>query len=147
MVFVLLGSGACALALEKPPRRVKPRRGETTVDLNNAIQRHAQWKFKFRTAIQTNEQMDAAAISKDKNCELGKWLHGEAKVLHGQCQSYAKCLAEHAAFHTAAGKVAVAVNAGRKEEAERMLAAGSAFSEASKRVAVALIELQNEMVH
>jgi hypothetical protein len=37
------------------------------------------------------------------------------------------------------------VNAGRKEEAERMMAAGSAFSEASKTVAVTLIEQQHEI--
>jgi hypothetical protein len=37
------------------------------------------------------------------------------------------------------------INAHRNDEAERMLANGSPFSEASKAVAVALIELQNEI--
>lgn len=115
------------------------------MDLNEAIQKHAQWKFRFHQAMLEKQQMDAAGISKDNNCELGKWLHDEAKVLHKHCKAYAKCVAGHAAFHVEAGKVAVAVNAQRKEEAKRMLGAGSAYTDVSKRVAVALIELQNEI--
>ncbi len=89
--------------------------------------------------------MDAASISRDNNCELGKWLHGEAKLLHAHCKAYAKCVTGHAEFHVEAGKVAVTVNAQRKEEAKRMLGADSAFTDVSKRVSVALIELQNEV--
>jgi len=115
------------------------------MDLNEAIQKHAQWKFRFHKAILNNETMDANTISKDNQCELGKWLHGEAKALYGQRKPYAQCVTGHAAFHIEAGKVAVSINARRKDEAERMLANGTSFSEASKAVAVALIELQNEI--
>ena len=51
----------------------------------------------------------------------------------------------HAAFHAEAGKIATAINARKKEEAEKMLAAGSAFAEASKHVSVAIVELGNEV--
>lgn len=115
------------------------------MDLCNAIQKHAEWKFKFRNAIHANETLDAAAISKDNNCEVGKWLYGEAKTLYGRRPIHAKCLAAHAAFHVEAGKVAVAVNAKKVDETERMLSAGSGFSEASKKVGVALIELKVEI--
>jgi len=115
------------------------------MDLNEAIQKHSQWKFRFHQALMTGEPMDAGAIAKDNRCDLGKWLYGEAKALHGQRKAYAQCLARHSAFHAEAGKVAVAVNARLKGEAERMLANGSPFSEASRAVALALIELQNEI--
>ena len=115
------------------------------MDLSEAIQKHAQWKFRFRQALLTNEKMDAEAISKDNSCELGKWLHGDAQALHSHCKAHARCIVDHAAFHREAGKVAAAVNAGLKDEAERMLASGSAFSEASKTVSVTLIELQHEI--
>ena len=115
------------------------------MDLNEAIQKHAQWKFRFRQAMLAHEPMDAAAISKDNNCELGKWLHGEARALHGECKAHARCLQLHATFHVEAGKIAAVVNAGRKDDAERMMAAGSPFSEATKAVAVTLIELQQEI--
>jgi methyl-accepting chemotaxis protein len=87
--------------------------------------------------------MDAAAISKDNNCEFGKWLHGEAKALYGKEDSYAKCVAGHAAFHVEAGKVAAAINAKKMDEAERMMAAGSNYAQASKNVGISIIELKN----
>jgi len=113
------------------------------VDLDNAIQKHAQWKFKFIDALHTKEHMDVAAISKDNNCEFGKWLHGDAKAEFGQERSYAKCVADHAAFHVEAGKIAVLVNAHKADEAERLMAAGSQYSGVSKTVAVSIIELKN----
>lgn len=114
------------------------------MDLNNAIQKHAEWKFKFRNALHNDETMDAAAISKDNNCEFGKWLHGEAQALFGKCVSHAKCVADHAAFHVEAGKVAATINAKKKDEAERMLATGSAYDQVSRRVGVSIVELKNE---
>ena len=113
------------------------------MDLDMAIQKHAQWKFKFLNALHTKEAMDAAAIAKDNNCEFGKWLH-EAKVMYGKVGSYAKCVAEHAAFHVEAGKIAVLVNAHKADEAERLMGAGSAFDQASRRVAISIIELKND---
>jgi methyl-accepting chemotaxis protein len=113
------------------------------VDLDNAIQKHAEWKFKFRNALHSGEQLDAAAISKDNNCEFGKWLHGEARTLYGNDGHHAKCLADHASFHVEAGKVAAAINAKKAQEAEKMMASGTPYSEASKRVGVSIIELKN----
>ena len=113
------------------------------MDLDVAIQKHVQWKYKFRDALHNKEQMDAAAISKDNNCEFGKWLHGDAKAQFGKEGSYAKCVVDHAAFHKEAGKVAVLVNTNKPDEAERMMAARSTYDQASKRVAVSIIELKN----
>jgi methyl-accepting chemotaxis protein len=113
------------------------------MDLDIAIQKHAEWKFKFRAAIHNNEHLDASAISKDNHCEFGKWMHGEAKLQFGQIASFARCLADHAAFHLEAGKVAAAINAKKAEEAEKMMDPGTPYSEASRRVGIAIIELKN----
>ena len=113
------------------------------MDLDNAIQKHAQWKFKFLNALHTKEAMDAAAISKDNICEFGKWLHGEAKAQFGTNASYAKCVADHAAFHVEAGKIAVLINAHKADEAERLIATGSAYDQVSRKVAISIIELKN----
>jgi methyl-accepting chemotaxis protein len=115
------------------------------MDLDNAIQKHAEWKTKLRNAIRANETLDAAAITKDNNCEFGKWLHGQAKTLYGKSPFYAKCLADHAAFHVEAGKVAAAVNAKKKDEAERLLASGSAFATISNKVGISILELRHEI--
>ena len=114
------------------------------MDLNNAIEKHAEWKMKFRSAISKKETMDAATISKDNCCELGKWLHGEAKSKFGSLQSHAACLAKHASFHVEAGKVAQAINAQKFAEAEAMMNAGTPYTAASSAVGVAILQLKKE---
>ena len=115
------------------------------MDLNEAIQKHAQWKFKFTAALRSNEALDAATIAKDNYCEFGKWLHEDAKFVYQALPSYSSCVANHAAFHREAGKVAAAINAKKPTEAERMMGPGTPFTVTSKAVAVAIIELQQQM--
>jgi len=45
--------------------------------LGNAIAAHDEWKSRFRTAIANGEMLDAATVSADNCCELGKRLSGE----------------------------------------------------------------------
>ena len=114
------------------------------MDLNQAIDKHAEWKLKFRTAISKQETMDAETIAKDNCCQLGIWLHGEAKLNLSNLQSYIQCVDKHAAFHVEAGKVAQAVNAKNFVEAEAMLAASTPYSQASSAVGVAIMRLKKE---
>ena len=114
------------------------------MDLNNAIEKHAEWKMKFRAAISKKETMDASTITKDNCCELGKWLHGEAKAKFSSLQSHSACVAKHAAFHLEAGKVAQAINAKKFTEAETMLNTGTPYASASSAVGVAIMQLKKE---
>jgi methyl-accepting chemotaxis protein len=120
------------------------------MDLNMAIQKHAQWKFKFQSSLlehqsgSKTEPLDVATISKDNCCEFGAWLHG-SKYQYQQLPVYVKCIAAHAEFHVEAGKIAAAINAKKVADAERMMAANSAFAEVSKKVGVAIIELKNQV--
>ena len=114
------------------------------MDLNQAIAKHAEWKVKFRAAISKQEAMDADTISKDNCCELGKWLHGEAKIKLGRFASYSECVSKHAAFHVDAGKVARSINAKKYTEAESMLGAGTSYATASSAVAAAIAHLKKE---
>jgi methyl-accepting chemotaxis protein len=113
------------------------------MDLNSAIAAHTQWKIKLRGAISGGEKVDAATLSKDNCCELGKWLHGEGRAKLGTLPSFAQALKAHAAFHLAAGKVAHHINAGAKDAASRELD-GPAFSEASAAVGGAIIQLKKD---
>ena len=114
------------------------------MDLNNAIEKHAEWKMKFRSAISKQEMMDASTISKDNCCELGKWLHGEAKTKFSSLGSHSACVSKHAAFHIEAGKVAQAINAKKFSEAEGMLNAGTPYASASSAVGVAIMQLKKD---
>ncbi|WP_020563922.1 CZB domain-containing protein [Methylosarcina fibrata] len=114
------------------------------MDLNQALEKHAEWKLKFRSAINTQETMDVATISKDNCCELGKWLHSEAKTKFGSLQSYKQCVAKHALFHTEASKVAQIINARKYDEAENMLNAGTPYAQASNAVGIAIVQFKKE---
>jgi len=114
------------------------------MDLDSAIEKHAVWKTKFRSAISKKESMDASTISKDNCCDLGKWLHGEAKTKFSSLQSHYACVAKHAAFHLEAGKVAQAINAKKFAEAEAMLNSGTPYASASSAVGVAIMQLKKE---
>lgn len=114
------------------------------MDLNNAVHKHAEWKTKLRSAISKHEQMDVATLAKDNCCELGKWLHGEARAKFSQLVSHGECIQKHAAFHVEVAKVATAVNAKKFAAAEAMLEAGTAYARISSALSVAFIRLRKE---
>jgi methyl-accepting chemotaxis protein len=115
------------------------------MDLDRAVAAHAQWKIRLRGAIANGDQLDAASVSADNCCELGKWLHGDARRLADPQGLIGDCTAKHAEFHRQAGQVARAINAKRMDDAERMLAPGTAYSNASNNVGVALLRLKRQI--
>ena len=114
------------------------------MDLSKAIEKHSEWKIKFRTAISAHETMDAATIGRDDACELGKWLHGDGKREHGTLASHRDCVAKHAQFHREAGKVAQLINAQKFDEATTALGAATPYGQASSAVGVAILAFKRE---
>ena len=114
------------------------------MDLDSAISKHSEWKVKLRSAISKQEAMDAISIAKDNYCELGQWLHGEAKAKFGKLSSYSECVTKHAEFHVEAGKIASAINTKSFVKAETMLSPGSAYNTASNSVGTAIMRLKKE---
>lgn len=112
------------------------------MDLNNAVQKHAEWKVKLRSAISKHEQMDVATLSRDDCCELGQWLHGDAKARFGRLGAHVDCVHKHQVFHHEVAKVAIAVNAGRYIHAEGMLGAATPYAKASSALSVAFMQLR-----
>ena len=112
------------------------------MNLEEAVQKHAEWKLKFRSAISKKEQMDAATISKDNCCVVGQWMYGEGKTRWGSKPEFQKALEKHTAFHVQAGKVAGLINSAKYAEAEAALGSGTPYASASSEVGVALIALK-----
>jgi methyl-accepting chemotaxis protein len=112
------------------------------MDLEKAISKHAEWKMNFRTAINKQQKLDAATIRKDNCCELGRWLHGDAKSRHGGLAAYTELLTQHAAFHVEAGKVADAINNAKFEQAAAMIESSTPFASTSSAVGTAIIRLR-----
>ena len=115
---------------------VEQDRGIDIGDLNvdKVIGAHAQWKTKFRAAINRKEHLDAETIAKDDCCELGKWIHGPAKLRLGRNPQFTELLRSHHRFHTEAGEIARVINLQNFVKAAKMLEHGSPFADASSEV-------------
>lgn len=116
-----------------------------TINLDDAIKVHAEWKTNLRAAIHKREAVDEATIAKDNCCVLGKWLHNEAKLQYAGMESYSTLVIKHAAFHDEAGKIAGMINAKQFAEAELLLGAPSPYCEATLAVVQAITELRKEI--
>jgi methyl-accepting chemotaxis protein len=114
------------------------------MNLDNAVQTHAQWKTKLRSAISKHERMDLITLSRDDCCELGQWLHGEGRSSYGGRASHADCIHKHLAFHGEVTKVARAVNAQQFDAAEGMLNSGTSYAKASSALSVSFLQLRKE---
>ena len=111
------------------------------MNLNDAIGAHAQWKTKLRAAITRKEKMDAVTLGRDDCCDLGRWLRGDGRRV-ANFAAYREVEQTHAEFHRQAGKVAVAINAGKYEDASKMLGNATPYSDASAAVGLALTHLK-----
>ncbi|MDP3617298.1 MAG: methyl-accepting chemotaxis protein, partial [Rhodoferax sp.] len=115
------------------------------ITLDNAIQAHANWRMKLRTAALRGEQLDADTVARDDCCELGKWLHGAGQSKYGGKPSFVELTDSHRDFHQEAGKVARTINRGATDEAEQMLESDTDFSHATQRVSSLLMQLIGEV--
>ncbi len=112
------------------------------VDLDAAMEKHAEWKVKLRSAIVNRGQLDAATIAKDDCCQLGQWFHGAGKSKLGKKPEFQSLVALHRAFHAEAGKVSNLINKKKYAEAERSLGSGTNFANASVSVRNAIAALK-----
>jgi hypothetical protein len=125
------------------PSGVNP--SDVGINLDNAIQAHADWRTKLRSAASKHEQLDAETVSKDNCCELGKWLHGAGSSRFGGKPTFVSLIEAHKVFHIEAGKVARVVNQGLGEDATQMLDSGTGFSKASNEVSRLIVQLKGEL--
>ena len=114
------------------------------INLDNAIQAHADWRNKLRNASTKHEQLDAETVGRDDCCEMGKWLHGAGGSKFGGKPTFVDLIAAHKSFHVEAGKVAKAVNQG-SAGVEQMLDSGTPFSKASNEVGRLIVQLKREL--
>jgi hypothetical protein len=116
-----------------------------SMNLDAAAKAHGEWRNKLRGAIAKCEAVDAATISADNCCDLGRWLHGHGKLQYGESPVFGDLVAKHAAFHKEAGRVAQAINARQYDRASAMLEVGTPFATASATVIAAITALSGDM--
>jgi aerotaxis receptor len=139
------GGEVDAVALRREPRAERAADSGSGIDMQGAIAKHQQWKTTLRNAAMRGEKLEVERISRDDCCPLGQWLHGSAREQWNSRPAFVKLLDQHARFHREAGRVAQAVNAGRKKESLQMLGSGTTFSKATQATVLAIRALQIEV--
>ncbi|TSE20976.1 Aerotaxis receptor [Tepidimonas alkaliphilus] len=124
-------------------RRAMAAKGDPDqLDFDAAIKAHQQWRIKLRNAILKGEKLDVATIRRDDCCILGKWIYGAGGRQWGHLPLFATLVEQHKHFHQETGRVAELVNAGRAEEANRLLMGESPFIRAGRAVVDTLQKLK-----
>ena len=104
---------------------------------------HSRWKWRLRNYIDgTSAALNASLAEKDDGCELGRWLHGDARqelipVLRGEV------LEKHAAFHRAVADLVRLVQAGRHSDARASLGCEGGYSAACSEFLEAVVRARD----
>jgi len=168
-VFKLGSGGSGSSGTSTMPLQKRPALGQTTasprarmaasaplaavrdsgrsIDLDNAIAAHTDWRSKLRTVASRHEheQLDTDTVGRDDCCELGKWLHGPGGAQYGSRATFVQLIAEHKHFHQEAAKVAKVASTGDSAQVEKMMDSGSAFSKATNEVSRLIVQLKGEL--
>jgi hemerythrin len=125
------------LADWRPPRlsaQGRPGPGELLAQIEAASHAHTHWKTRLREAVEGGRlDLPLAQLADDQACAFGLWVHALA-LPAGQEHRAARdeVVALHTAFHKAAGRVGVLVEAGRRDEALQSLSASGELGRASR---------------
>ncbi len=111
-------------------------------EITKAIAAHGQWKLRLKTAIETGSlDFTVDTIRSDDQCVFGKWLYGDTITPEIKASPhYSRVKTLHARFHQEAAKVAEAVLAGRKTEAETSMGITGDFTRASTELTRAMMD-------
>ncbi|MCS6811646.1 MAG: CZB domain-containing protein, partial [Tepidimonas sp.] len=112
------------------------------LDFDGAIKAHQQWRIKLRNAILKDEKLDVATIRRDDCCVLGKWIYGAGGRQYGNLPLFSALVEQHKTFHRECAQVAELVNAGKKDDANRLLMGESPFIRAGRAVVDTLQKLK-----
>jgi methyl-accepting chemotaxis protein len=111
---------------------------------SQAIDAHNKWKARLVNYLsgRSDEQLDVKLVSCDDKCDLGKWIHNDAKR-HAHLPEYTKLKESHATFHQSVGAIVECAQANKTKEARAML--GGEFSQTSKSTVRAIEAMQQRI--
>ena len=114
----------------------------TAMTLDQAVEKHAEWKVKLRSAITRQQTLDTPTIAKDNCCQLGKWLYGEGRAKFGNRTEFGSLMSLHKTFHAEAAGISELINDKKYAEASRAIGDKTAYDKASRSVINAINALK-----
>jgi len=116
-------------------------------EIDQAIAAHGYWKAYLRNATITGKiDMSVETIRSDTQCVFGKWLD-VSMLTSTERESYHYVTVKelHAKFHETAARVAGLVLAGKKSDAERMMAPDGDYAKVSAQLTLAMMEWKKSL--
>lgn len=93
-----------------------------------AVAAHDEWLARLRDAIRHGDsEYQPAAVRRHDQCALGAWLDRDFPPTLRESPVYDDLRRTHAQFHVQAASIMTLALAGRRAEAERMMAPRSEF--------------------
>ena len=107
-----------------------------------AIEAHIKWKSRLESYIQgtSSEELKVEVICRDDQCPLGKWIYSTGGERFGTIDTFGDMKGQHALFQQCAGRRVETAQAGKKDEAMRLLQYGD-YVRASEQVKRLLAKL------
>lgn len=107
-----------------------------------AIEAHIKWKSRLENYIQgtSSEDLKVETVCRDDQCPLGKWIYSTGGQRFGTIDTFGEMKGQHALFHQCAGRILETAQAGKKDEAMRLLQYGD-YVRASEQVKRLLAKL------
>lgn len=87
-------------------------------DFSAARVKHSAWKIKLRKFLDHNEGLTPQQASSHHDCELGKWLYGEALTKYKHVPEMAVLEREHKQLHATVKTIVDFKSAGNATAAE-----------------------------
>ncbi len=114
------------------------------MNFDDCVKAHVAWKSKLQTYLRSpDKSLNPTTVESDRNCDLGKWLHGEgAKFVSNP--KFAQLVAEHAKFHKAAAGIIRQADTGKNVLEDVALGGKSDFSAASAKVVGLIMECKKD---
>ena len=114
------------------------------MNFDEGVKAHVAWKSKLQGYLRNpDKSLTPTTVESDRNCDLGKWLHGEGARFASNPQ-FSQLVAEHAKFHKAAASIIRQANTGKNVLEEVALGGKSDFSTASTKVVALIMECKKD---
>ena len=114
------------------------------MDFNAAILAHKKWKDRIRHSIESGEQLDAAVIAKDDQCDLGRWIQAAGSEERALAE-FGEVKAKHARFHEVAAETVRQTRGMSKAQADAVLVGPTAYGIASAACVSAITALRDKI--
>ncbi len=96
--------------------------------ITDVIAAHGMWKYRLHDAIETGSSaFSPEKIAVDNQCQLGQWIHGDARRMLGDAAAHEQLRDLHASFHRTAADVLRLALAGERGTARAQISSGSPF--------------------